>query len=518
MTMLMLTHAALLFTTHPVFALAFSPNFCPPTSSSRLVPTSSYSRQRVLHSSSTVLFSGKGFGKPAASTASSAIATSNSARDDALKSLLEWSAKNSISRGKGVTVSPSSKNVGGGVGVRINRKTKAGSEVMRIPYNMILSSRELQLDLSEEASDVVLNSLKEDGLDTYASEFFLMLRVLEVYVAHKTGIEDADEYDDFGPWLESLPTTFDMGIYFDSTERSYLPQLAAKLLDLQERQLAAFRKAFSALVDQEERYQVLTSSDKDDIVKWAFSIVFSRSWRSPSNPDDARIVPIADCFNHGDSANVIVEEPEGAYGPTEVLLKSDVDKDTELLLSYGPGYDPSRFLVIFGFYDETVEEVFCGVAINGPSDEQIELGCTDRSKMIYRSDGAIANSVWDTVLYTTLSQVPEEQQLFFEAYKSGDAEQFQALHRKYRLEVAAALRNHAEQVLATEYRVPSDKELASINIKEHRRLNMILRHNRFMRRVFETVKARLEQIISMEVDKRRKLMQEEEEEDASSDS
>lgn len=509
--MTMLIHAALLFLTHLVFALAFSLNFSSPTGSSKLLP-SNYSRQRVLHSSSTVLFSGKGFGKSTASSSSPAIATSNSARDDALKSLLEWSAKNSISRGKGVTVSPSPKNVGGGVGVRINRNAKAGSEVMRIPYNKILSSRELQLDLSEEASHVVLNSLKEDGLDTYASEFFLMLRVLEVYVEHKTGIEDsADEYDDFGPWLESLPTTFDMGIYFDSTERSYLPQLAAKLLDLQERQLAAFRKAFSALVDLEERYQVLTSSDNgEDIVKWGFSIVFSRSWRSPSNPDDARIVPIADCFNHGDSANVIVEEPEGSYGPTEVLLKSDVDKDTELLLSYGPGYDPSRFLVIFGFFDESAEEVFCGIAIKNPSDEQIKLGCTDRAKMVYRSDGAIANSVWDTVLYTTLSQVPDEQQLFYKAYKSGNAEQFQALHRKYRLEVAAALRNHAEQVLATEYRVPSDKELASINIKEHRRLNMILRHNRFMRRVFETAKARLEQIISMEVDKRRKLMQEEE--------
>ena len=481
--------------------LAFRPSFSPPAAARN---------ERTFQSSPTCLFSGKGFDKN--NVFSSSSGTCNADRNEALKSLLDWSINNSISRGKGVTISLSSKNVGGGVGVRVNRNAKAGSEVMSIPYNKILSSRELQLDLSEEALDVTRNSLREDGLNTYAPEFFLMLRVLEVYAEHKSGINDADEYDDFGPWLESLPlpNAFDMGIYFDSTERSYLPQLAAKLLDLQERQLVAFRKAFNALVGLEKRYQALLSlSNCEDRVKWAFSIVFSRSWRSQSNPGEARIVPIADCFNHGESANVIVEEREGAHGPTKVVFKNDVDRDTELLLSYGPGHDPSRFLIIFGFFDASVEEVFCGVAFNDPSEEQIVLGCTDRAKMIYRSDGAIANSVWDTVLYTTLSQVPEEQKVFYQAYKNGDAEQFQALHRKYRLEVAAALRSHAEQVLATEYPVPSDKELASINIKEHQRLNMILRHNRFMRRVFETVKGRLEQIISMEVDKRRKAMREE---------
>jgi hypothetical protein len=279
-------------------------------------------------------------------------------------------------------------------------------------------------------------------------------------------------------------------------------------LDLQERQLAAFRKACDALADHDEKHSTLFESNgrkyaDDDIVKWAFSIVFSRSWRSQSNPDDARMVPLADNFNHGEDASVLVEEPEGENGPTKVMLKADVERDTELKLSYGPGYDPSRFLVIFGFFDDTVREVFCGVAFTDPSEELINLGAADRSSMIYRDDGAISNAVWDSTLYVTLAQKPDEQKAFYEAKITDDAETFQALHRKYRLEIALSLKNHAEAVLQTEYLVPTDQELSKINVKEHPRLSMILRHNRFMRRVFGNVKDRLEKQVLLEVEKRR---------------
>ena len=284
--------------------------------------------------------------------------------------------------------------------------------------------------------------------------------------------------------------------------------------------MAAFRGACDALADHDEKHAALFEAGDDgkyvadDIVKWAFSIVFSRSWRSPSNPEDARIIPLADNFNHAEEATVIVEEPEGEGGATTVVLKTDVERDTELKLSYGPGYDPSRFLIIFGFFDETVREVFCGVAFTDPSEELVKLGATDRSAMIYRDDGAISNAVWDSTLYVTLSQKPEEQAAFYEARINDDAEAFQALHRKYRLEIALSLKNHAEAVLQTEYLVPTDQELSKIDVKQHPRLPMILKHNRFMRKVFGNVKDRLEKQVMLEVEKRRAEMKDQAETEA----
>ena len=448
--------------------------------------------------------SGKGFGR--------AGAASPSPRDEALDKLLSWSDESSIVRGKGISIAANSNNVGGGVGVRINRSAKAGDEIMSIPRDVIVSSQDARSSLTKEEMDIVMTTLKPGGLDAYAGEFFLMLRLLQEVAACKDGSDQNG--CSLGPWLESLPTNFDMGIYFDELERSYLSQLASKLLDLQERQLAAFRTACNALADYDGKHASLFASEGSkyadgDIVKWAFSVVFSRSWRSPSNPDDARIVPLADTFNHGEDANVIVEEPEGENGLTQVVLKTDLERDTELKLSYGPGYDPSRFLIIFGFFDDTVREVFCGVAFTDPSEELVNLGAADRSAMIYRDDGAISNAVWDSTLYVTLAQKPDEQKAFYEARINDDAETFQELHRKYRLEIALSLKNHAEAVLQTEYLVPTDQELSKINVKEHPRLSMILRHNRFMRKVFSNIKDRLDKQVLLEVEKRRAELKEE---------
>ena len=388
---------------------------------------------------------------------------------------------------------------------------------MSISRNVILSSQDAQASLTKEEVDIVMTTLRPGGLDAYAGEFFLMLRLLQEVAACKD--ESGQNSCCLGPWLESLPTDFDMGIYFDDLERSYLSQLASKLLDLQERQLAAFRMACDALVDCDGKHASLFESEDSkyadgDMIKWAFSVVFSRSWRSPSDPDDARIVPLADNFNHGENANVIVEEPEGENGVTQVVLKTDVERDTELKLSYGPGYDPSRFLIIFGFFDDTVREVFCGIAFTDATEELVHLGAADRSAMIYRDDGAISNAVWDSTLYVTLAQKPEEQEAFYKARINDDAETFQELHRKYRLEIALSLKNHADAVLQTEYLVPTDQELSKINVKEHPRLPMILRHNRFMRKVFSNVRDRLEKQVLLEVEKRRAELKDEIEKEA----
>ena len=81
-------------------------------------------------------------------------------------------------RGKGISIAANSNNVGGGDGVRINRSAKAGDEIMSIPRNVIVSSQDAQASLTKEEVDIVMTTLMPGGLDAYAGEFFLMLRLL----------------------------------------------------------------------------------------------------------------------------------------------------------------------------------------------------------------------------------------------------------------------------------------------------------------------------------------------------
>ena len=49
--------------------------------------------------------------------------------------------------------------------------------------------------------------------------------------------------------------------------------------------------------------------------------------------------------------------------------------------------------------------------------------------------------------------------------------------------------------------------MTALDLSKHPRLSTIVRHNRAMRNFFESTKARLDAIISVEVDKRRSNMQ-----------
>lgn len=476
----------------------FTPSSFPSSFHDMFTPKAICHRQRQHH---LPPLAAKGFAKdtPIASHQPS----TDEDRSKALKPLLEWSRCAHVSRAKGIDVSPNQKNVGGGVGIRTNRGGEAGSEIISIPRGLVLSSRDAERAMDPTVLSEIREVLSARGLETYQSEFLLMLRFLTEFVL--------DQNSRWAPWIDSLPRDLDIGIYFDEIEKSFLPQLASKFLDLQERLLDAFRQAFTHIAKSDETLSSLNTDHEegdDDIIKWAFGIVFSRSWRAPSDSEDARIVPIADCFNHGDVANVLVqEENESSDAATKIILKRDVERDTELLLSYGPGHDPSRFLIIFGFFDDAVTEIFCGVAFSNPSPEMVDLGCADRAKMVYQKDGLIANAVWDSVLYATLAQKPAEQKEFYDAHAKGDSASKLAMHEKYRLEVTAALRNHCDAVLSSEYRVPSDDEMTALDLSKHPRLSTIVRHNRAMRKFFESTKARLDAIISVEVDKRRSNMQ-----------
>jgi hypothetical protein len=233
------------------------------------------------------------------------------------------------------------------------------------------------------------------------------------------------------------------------------------------------------------------------------------------------LVPFGDMFNHKEPPNVIVRDSD-AFDSVDFVLAYDTNvpshhhhddpqegstSNVGLFLSYGLT-NPHRFLTVFGFCDESMPEVFSQLLFHNPTPELINLGCNDRSKMVYRtSDGGISTAVWDCILYTLLAQVPSEQEQFYSAHLENNTEEKMRFHRKYALEEALTLRNHVEAT-ANEFRdyfrkidFMSEDERAL-----HPRLPLIRRHNHFLYRIFDKVRQRIDQRAQNEV-KRRKEAQ-----------
>ena len=238
-------------------------------------------------------------------------------------------------------------------------------------------------------------------------------------------------------------------------------------------------------------------------------------------------------FNHADDASVVVNYPETGRldendntsndATVKFVLNQDVDPHDkpQLCLSYGLTTNPYRFLILFGFANDQMKEIYCQVLFTKPSKEMIELGCNDRSKMVYRTqDGAISNTVWDTVLYSLLeqqvagnAQVEATREEFYQAHVTGDEETKAAIRERYILESSMTLRNHVDRTLK-EFNELVDKVDAIIEAsgdkdmvnKEYPRLDMIHKHNKFVQGVFQKVQQRLEGIIQAETTKRRQAM------------
>lgn len=430
-----------------------------------------------------------------------------------MSSLLSWAERRGIDVAGGVELTSLP---GGGRVVRMTRSAPAGTPVLVVPRSLSLASSYApdllepsdgsSSSVNEALREAVDSSLAESGLEEYEPEFRLVVRVLS-----EVALGDESPRVEY---LRCLPETFDTGIYMTDDERAILPPVAFALAEFQDRQLKAFELGVRIIADVDPRLGESLSREDDGgdrLIRWAFSVVFSRSWRTPSSGDDgsgggaeeeeASIVPFADMFNHRDPANVVVSYDDDSIA---VILKEDVeleegrDAATELCLNYGQN-DPSRLLVIFGFVDPTTPEIYSNVNFPDPDDDLIRLGAGDRTKMVYRTrDGAIANSVWDCVLYATLGSRPEERKRLVDAVVNGDAEIRKALHDKYALETSLALKNHVEQTLLESYPLQSIPQGG----KETTRTALIRQHNNFVRGVFEKVKARLEGMVESETKRR----------------
>ena len=421
-------------------------------------------------------------------------ASDGSERD--ISSLDQWAAESKVK------VSPSATlalNCGDDYGITLNKSSEQYETILSVPKDLVLDSEYIRREWFEYL-EPSLDYIQSSGLNDSALNFVLMVKII-----YEHGLGEDSRWHS---WIKSLPKTFDTGGYMDELEIGCLPPFALALANFSAQQLETFRNAYAML----KGTPIYNDGVDDEFSLWAFNVVMTRCWRYAQDSDDVDmvrpiVVPFGDMFNHKEPPNVMVKDSD-AFDSVEFVLAEDMEvtdgKDCNLYLSYGLT-NPHRFLIIFGFCDETMPEVFSQLLFSNPTPTLVNLGCNDRSKMVYRtSDGSISTTVWDCILYTLLAQVPDEQDEFYTAHIEENMQEKQKFHQKYALEESLTLRNHVEGTanefkdLVTKIDAMDEEERAS-----HPRLAMIRRHNHFLYRTFDKAKQRIDQRAQAEVQRRR---------------
>lgn len=409
--------------------------------------------------------------------------------------LLDWASSRGVVIPDGVSISC---DVSEGCGVLLTKTANEGTVILSVPWSLVLSSSDLPKSI-EATMDDVCSILESAGVSQYIAEFRLMIRLL---IEKQKRTSSA-----WHPWIESLPSSFTTGLYLDDVEKSQLSPYVLALVEFQEVQFDAFRNSASVVADSFSLLSPIFEGGRgDELVKWAFSVVFTRSWRSQSG-DEATIVPVGDMFNHREVADVEVAETP-ASDCISFVLKNDVKAQSEIHLCYGP-HSPANFIAVFGFVDESMMTVPSHIEIPNADNnvKLVRLGCTERKNMVYRRDGAISDAVWDCILFASLASRHEEQEEFYEAVVDRDDAKKTAIHSKYALEVSLSLLSHVEQVL-DKYPDPGTSivDLSAVDLLSHKMLPMVLQYNESMRGAYQKVRDRLKEKVENERRKRMKIL------------
>jgi hypothetical protein len=421
----------------------------------------------------------------------------DSTRD--MTSLKEWAVQNRIEISSKATISL---NSGDDYGIRLNQSAKGMEKILSVPKAMVLDSEKLRMEWNDEI-EPALNHIEKAGFKDSGLNFILMLKVIKEYLLK--------EESKWSSWIASLPQSFTTGVCMDEVEMSCLPPFALALANFERQQLETFSEAIELL--QNGNSSLLKEKVDPDLILWAFNIVTTRCWRYAQDLNDTDvirpiIVPIGDLMNHHEPPNVFVRDSD-ANGNVDFVLAHDVtvedDTVSNLYLSYGLT-NPHRFLIVFGFVDTSMPEIFSQLIFNNPTPELINLGCNDRSKLVYRtSDGGISTTIWDCILFTLLAQVPHEQDLFYTAAAlENNMEEKLNFHAKYALEESMTLRGHVKGTVQ-ELKDLIDNIDSVAFPDAHPRLELIRRHNVFLYETFNKVLQRIEARCQTEVMRRRGL-------------
>eukprot|EP00978_Attheya_sp_CCMP212_P010625 scaffold25867_cov55-Attheya_sp.AAC.2 len=422
-------------------------------------------------------------------TSTVSIDGASASRD--MQSLQEWA----ISRGVCLEAGVQLKAQGNGDwGLLLDQTSKAGNRILKIPSDLVLSSSRSAPSscLEQDEVDFSICSLQKFGMEEYIPEFFLMMELLSERAKGPMSM--------WHFWFHSLPKEFSTGLYMDEVERLYVEVFASDFLKHQEMQWEAFYSTSRELCRRTDSLASTFLSGMDDsVLKWAFSVIFTRSWRTKDKVPCATIVPIGDMFNHNSGFSNVWVDQASSDSDVDIRASRDMEPGADLYLSYGITQYPARFLVIFGFCDESCPAIFANVTVPPSTVEtgnelNDDAGFMDHTKMVFfTANGAISDTVWNAVLYKILLEHDQSDvaQTFYKACKNNDWDIVVDMHTKWGVEVTRFLQSHVEGMLIRTYAPlpPFTRE----DYVEHPRLELIVRYNTFMISVLIKVKKHLEE-------------------------
>ena len=368
-------------------------------------------------------------------------------------------------------------------GVVAAQPAAAGSRVLYVPSMLRLTSsgvRETDFNNIDGFVKAYFDATNSQGDINLGCHFYLFLKVLQEF--------DLGDQSAYFPWLDALPRKFTTAIMFDDFEIDCLPPFV-KMLALRD------RSNYELFVEVLQQVPTPTISDRTkyspDITKWAFNVVFTRARAAFG---EAEIIPGPDMLNHESNPNVEVQYDN--EGNVYVMALRDIYPGEPLHKCYSQPTNPSRFLATYGFFDTSPPATYCKLfAGQTLTPELANLGFKYDRMVFYVDNGAIAEEVWDVMLYTVLGNIdPSVQQQFYQAHMTGDANTKAQLHQYYMPQTCAGLLDHVNNMLVELGNCQAKMEGRGL---QHEHLPMIRRHNEFVQQTFLKVKSNLEQMMYM---------------------
>jgi hypothetical protein len=404
-----------------------------------------------------------------------------------LDAFKEWSDAHGIILAEGLELLSSDE---GDWSLNHSKDLKEAQCLLTIPKSMIMSSTKVKKELGSKV-EKASSYLKDKKIEEQCHQFYLWIRLLQEF-------EKGSESRWYG-WMQSLPRTFDTAVSMDDVELELLPPFAWTLAKMVRFHYRTFLEALEMVEDDTLSIEIKSN---EELLQWVFNVVFTRCWGKADFDDENRhdLVPMGDMFNHGEPSNVFIDYDEET-NDCNIVLKEDADPSTSLKLSYGHATTPSKFLSIFGFVDLSQPKIFCQILSSSPSKRHVDVGY-DTDKMLFDTrDGSISNEVWDFTLYSILEQLPEIQELFYQAHMKKDKETKADLHKKYYLETCIVIKKHVDETLKVLDELL--QKILALEKEDHPRLETIYRHNLFFHQTFWKVQQRLNVMIRQEMESRR---------------
>eukprot|EP00980_Cylindrotheca_fusiformis_P029180 scaffold22742_cov139-Cylindrotheca_fusiformis.AAC.13 len=382
----------------------------------------------------------------------------------------EWASACGVQRADGLQLVAETIDGFLDVSASTTQDLPANSPVVFVPNEMILSSNKAVEEFGRipEAEELIF----KNGVGSELRHYYLMLKILAEW--------ERGEDSPWFPYLNSLPRWFCTGASMTPFCYKCTPPLLAALVKQE-------RSRFNKLFVKRVPFLSNDTKGKMDLWKWAFNIVYTRSFDATDGSGDLRIAPMADMFNHGTETEVEYSYDEA--GNCYVQTTRDVPAGSPLRMSYANPANPSFLLARYGFLDETSPATFCKILPPRINKEMLDLGYAYDRMLFYKDSGDVSPEVWDILLYQVLTETDKgTRQEFYAAHMNGDYATKQRIHEQYYPATSGKLFEHIDSLLA-ELDGLSAKAVGR-DFETNPRLPLILRHNEFVKKNFLAVRSR----------------------------